>query len=57
MKRKKITGRVFVSINGADVPWENLSLEKRAEISAEFNKRFITAFYQAKGYQIKEKTA
>jgi len=53
--RKEITGRVFVSIDGVDVPWDSLSQEQRIEISTELNKRAVTAFYQAKGYKVKAK--
>lgn len=55
MKRKKITGRAFVEIDGVNVPWDSLSSEKRTEISTVITKRFLTAFYQAQGCTIKFK--
>ncbi len=56
-KRKKITGRIFVSINGEDVLWDTLSQEKKEEISYALNKRAVKAFLEASGYIVKEKPA
>ncbi len=57
LKRKEITGRIFVSINGEDVLWDTLSPEMQKEISIELNRRAVKAALLASGYTIKEKPA
>jgi hypothetical protein len=52
-KSKEITYRIFVSINGEDVPWDSLTKEKQREISIALNDRAM----QAIGYRRVEKTA
>jgi hypothetical protein len=39
LKRKDMQARIFVSINGIDVLWEELTLEQKKAISTELNKR------------------
>ena len=53
MARKEITYRLFVSINGVDVPWDELDQEKQNEISIILNDRAV----QSLGYRRKDKTA
>ena len=53
MTKKEITYKLFVSIDGIDVPWNSLSVEKKKEISIVLNDRAI----QAAGYVRKDKTA
>ncbi len=50
MGKKQITGRLFVSIQGEDIPWEELPFERRNEIGAELTDRMI----QALGYKCRE---
>ena len=51
MKEKQITGRLFVSIHGVDIPWETLASGIKEEISAELTDRAMSAI----GYRRKEK--
>lgn len=50
MGKKQITGRLYVSIQGENIPWEELPFERRNEISAELTDRML----QVMGYKRRE---
>lgn len=52
-KRKEMTYSIFVSIDGIDRPWDELSKEEKEKISIELNDRAM----QAIGYVRKDETA
>jgi hypothetical protein len=51
--RKQITSRIFVSINGEYVLWDDLAEDQQKEISMELNDRAMRAI----GYRPVEETA
>jgi hypothetical protein len=53
MAKKEITYKLFININGSDVPWDSLSKEKQREISIILNDRAV----QSIGYRRKDKSA
>jgi len=52
-KRKEMTYKIYVNINGVDVPWDSLSAEEKRKISIELNDRAVRAI----GLKRKDKTA
>jgi hypothetical protein len=54
LSRKEITGTMYVSIDGVDVPWESLTMEKKIEISDVLNRRAVKAALLAQGFTIRE---
>lgn len=53
-KGNELTYRIFVTIDGIEVPWDSLSEEKKKEISIELNDRAMRSI----GYRpVKDKTA
>jgi hypothetical protein len=54
LRRKEITGTLYVSIDGVDVLWDTLTLEQKTEISDVLNKRAVKAALLAQGFTIRE---
>jgi hypothetical protein len=52
LNKNQITGRMFVTVHGEDIPWEALTYERKEEISMMLTDRVM----QTVGYRRKEES-